>query len=125
MAHYKLKNFLFVIDAKQWHKNGDHPLDYVGDTQGFEKGELRTFTGEERKTQDWEGSVVRYYRHPAIDGESLCKECGVRMHEHGWIDTKADPDGVTVCPGDYVFADSRGDHHTMRPALFTSLYDAL
>ncbi len=30
-----------VIEATQWHKNGDHPLDYAEDTVGPEGGELR------------------------------------------------------------------------------------
>ncbi len=34
-----------------------------------------------------EGKVVRYYRHPNIDGQTVCKHCGNTMHNHGWIDT--------------------------------------
>ena len=47
-----------VIEATQWGKNGDHPEDYAKDTQGLENGELRTFTGAERKAKDWEGAKI-------------------------------------------------------------------
>lgn len=36
-----------VIEATQWFKNGDHPLDYSQTHDGFENGELRQFPPEE------------------------------------------------------------------------------
>lgn len=83
-----------------WNKNGDHPDDYAEDTQGLENGELRTFTGAERKEKGWEGSVVRYFRHPNIEGSTKCLHCGHIAHDHGWIDSGGK--GITVCPGDVV-----------------------
>lgn len=76
-----------TIQATQWFKNGDHPLDYSNPHEGLENGTLRTFSGEDRKKNGWEGDIVRYFRRPDIDGEQPCKHCNVRMHEHGWIDT--------------------------------------
>ena len=76
-----------VIEATQWFKNGDHPLDYVKDHAGFEKWSLRIFTGAERRALGWEGSVVRYYRTPSSDVKTPCKHCGQIMHDHGWVDT--------------------------------------
>jgi hypothetical protein len=75
-----------TVDAAQWFKNGDHPQDYSKDNEGLEGGELRTFTAAERKANDWEGDIVRYFRHPGVGGETPCKHCGIRMHEHGWIE---------------------------------------
>lgn len=85
MGKYRKKPV--VIEASRWFENGDHPLDYADDHQGFENGELRTFTGAEREAKAWEGSIVRYYRHPDVSGESACDQCGKPHHIHGWIDT--------------------------------------
>ena len=57
-----------VIEATQWFKNGDHPLDYFFDQDGLENGEMRVFPGSERREKGWEGGVVRYYRHPDVPG---------------------------------------------------------
>lgn len=46
-----------VIEATQWFMNGDHPNDYAQDQQGLEGGELRAFTGAERKAKGWEGAL--------------------------------------------------------------------
>lgn len=110
-----------TVRAAVWNKNGDHPLDYAEDTQGLEDGEMRTFTGAERKEKDWEGSVVRYFRHPHVDGELLCPHCGVRMHEHGFIDIPGIHSDRVVCPGDYVVTTNDG-YHAMKPAVFEALY---
>ena len=37
-----------------------------------------------------------YYRHPRLDGQTECPECGYPMHEHGWLDCGGD--GIVVCP---------------------------
>ena len=84
----------------QWFKNGDHPLDYAEDREGFENGELVTFSASLCKAKEWEGAIVRYFRHPNIDGLVDCHLCGATMHEHGRLD-----DGETgplVCPGDLI-----------------------
>lgn len=69
------------VDAIQWFKNGDHPLDAAGDGRSLE------------------GKLVRYYRHPAVSGKSIC-QCGHRISYHGFLDVGGD--GHKVCPGDWV-----------------------
>ena len=110
-----------VIDATQWFKNGDHPLDYSRDHEGFERGEMRTFTTAERKENAWEGDIVRYFRRPDIDGESLCKHCSKRMHIHGWIDTKEG--GHIVCPGDWIITGVAGENYPCKPEIFAATYE--
>ena len=96
------------VDVHQWLKNGDHPLDYARIYEVFENGAIRSFTGEERKRNNWEGDVVRYYRHPEIDGDQICLRCKNAMHDHGWIDQG--PHGIAVCPGSYVVTNEAGNH---------------
>ena len=40
--------------------------------------------------------ALGHYRHPRMDGQTECPECGYLMHEHGWLDTGGD--GIVVCP---------------------------
>ncbi len=108
-----------VVEATQWFKNGDHPLDYANEKVGFEKGEVRTWTGDEVKALGWEGQVVRYYRTPACDGQNVCGHCGEIMHNHGWIDCGYG--GRTVCPGDWIIC-SNG-FYPVKPYAFKSLYE--
>jgi hypothetical protein len=74
-----------------WWKNGDHPNDDVW--RPFED------TGK-TPTEPREGKIVRYFRHPGVDGKSICNICGYTMHYHGWIDNENG--GTTVCPGSYL-----------------------
>jgi len=99
-----------VIEATQWHENGDHPED--GD-QRFEKGEF--------KGELYEGLVVRYYRHPDVAGESVCQQCGDIMHNHGWIDTLEG--GHTVCPGDFIITGVQGERYPCKPDIFAATYE--
>ena len=119
MALYRKKPV--VIEATRWWKNGDHPEDYIKDTQGFENGEPRIFTGIERKANKWEGAVVRYFRRPSISVESTCKHCGLIMHIHGWIDTLEG--GSIVCPGDWVITGVVGEYYPCKPAVFAATYE--
>lgn len=115
-----------VIDATQWFKNGDHPLDYAIDIMGFDKAtdtEMRTFTGPERKTNGWEGDIVRYFRRPDVNGESECRHCGQKMHIHGWIDTKEG--GHIVCPGDWIITGVAGENYPCKPDIFAATYEAV
>jgi hypothetical protein len=112
---------LVTVEAAQWLKNGDHPLDYSKDHKGLEGGELRTFTAAERKANDWAGDIVRYFRHPYTPGEKLCKHCGIRMHEHGWIDTLEG--GHIVCPGDWIITGTAGEHYPCKPHIFAAIYE--
>ena len=112
-----------VIEATQWFKNGDHPLDYVKDLAAFENGELRIFTGVERKANGWEGDIVRYYRTPSMDGKTPCKHCGQIMHDHGWIDTLEG--GHIVCPGDWIITGVKGEHYPCKPDIFSATYETV
>ncbi len=99
-----------VVEATQWHRNGDHPDDncpWVKDNQG------REFQGE--------GQLVRYYRRPESDGQTPCRHCGVIMHDHGWIDTLEA--GHNVCPGDWIITGIAGEYYPCKPDVFAATYD--
>lgn len=117
-----------VIDATQWFKNGDHPLDYAEDRPGFHRDETTdellevVITGAHAKAHDWEGQVVRYFRRPDVADETPCRHCGLTMHVHGWIDTKEG--GHIVCPGDFVITGVQGERYPCKPDIFSATYDA-
>ena len=110
-----------VIEATQWFKNGDHPLDYSKDHDGFENGELRVFTAQERRKKGWEGDVVRYFRRPDVNSDKYCEHCGRIMHDHGWIDTLEG--GHIVCPGDWIITGVKGEHYPCKPDVFEATYE--
>lgn len=110
-----------VIEAVQWFKNGDHPNDYDSDHDGFEGGELRVFTGEERRANRWEGDIVRYFRRPDVPGDKPCQHCAKTMNEHGWIDTLEG--GHIVCPGDWIIKGVKGEFYPCKPDIFTASYE--
>lgn len=113
-----------VIDATQWFKNGDHPMDYSKTVGGFEGDDIwREFPGEFRKAHDWEGSVVRRYRHPDVEGSVSCKHCNVTMHHHGWIDTLEG--GHIVCPGDWIITGVVGENYPCKPSIFDATYESV
>lgn len=99
-----------TVEATRWFKNGDHPEDQctVIETQGA------SFLSE--------GKFVRYYRHPQKDGESLCRTCKVRMHDHGWIDVPQH--GIRVCPGWWVVRVD-GDIEVMSDEFFRERYEQI
>lgn len=109
MAKYRKKPI--VIEATQWHKNGDHP----DDNRGLFKDPV---TGEPFRG---EGKVVRYFRRPDISGESLCSECGNEFHIHGWIDTLED--GHRVCPKDWIITGVKGERYPCKPDIFEQTYE--
>lgn len=115
-----------VIEATQWFKNGDHPLDYAIDEVGIENGEPATITGAYRREHDWEGSIVRYFRHPNVPGDSTCTACGKAMHDHGWIDD-AHNGGAShvVCPGDWIITGVANEMYPCKPAVFEATYEAV
>lgn len=88
------------LRVHQWWRNGDHPDDYTKDHMGYNGNELVTITAAERREGCYEGDVVRYFRHPLVSGSDVCVVCGIRMHDHGWIDSG--DDGQPVCPGDII-----------------------
>ncbi|MHC4574373.1 MAG: hypothetical protein ACYS76_09625 [Planctomycetota bacterium] len=98
-----------VVEATQWFKNGDHPDD------GCEP------IGPPGKQFLSEGKVVRYYRLPASDSDLSCEWCGVRMHEHGWIDTLEG--GHNVCPGDWIITGVKGERYPCKPDIFEATYE--
>ena len=107
MAKFRKKPV--VIEATQWFKNGDHPLDDA--TRG----------GTTPDGAEWEGLIVRYFRHPDIPGDQLCTKCGIKMHDHGWIDTLED--GHNVCPGDWIITGVQGEHYPCKLDIFTATYE--
>lgn len=118
----KFRKKPIVIEATQWFKNGDHPDDYAEDQHGFERGEPRIFTGDERKENGWEGSVVRYFRHPKWPGDTRCGQCEKTLHDHGWIDTFEG--GHTVCPGDWIITGVQGERYPCKPDIFVATYES-
>ncbi len=104
-----------VIEATQWFKNGDHPQDacWVVEADPKLNPFLTNFLSE--------GKVVRYFRHPNISGEQLCSKCGIRMHEHGWIDTLED--GHNVCPGDWIITGIQGERYPVKDDIFRATYE--
>jgi len=91
-----------VIEATQWFKNNDHPLD----------GEFLT-----------EGEIVRYFRRPDILGERICNKCNKTMHYHGWTDTLEG--GHIVCPGDWIITGIKGEIYPCKPDIFEQTYEAV
>ena len=108
MSKYRKKPV--VIEANQWFRNGDHPLD----------NSTKRVYGEENFGDLSEGEVVRYYRHPSIGGDNKCG-CGEIMHYHGWIDTMEG--GHIVCPGDWVVTGVAGEHYPCKPDIFAQTYE--
>lgn len=109
MAKYRKKPV--VIDATQWHRNGDHPED-----ECIER--VDPMTGQHVKT---EGKVVRYFRHDALSGTNHCRSCGEIMHRHGWIDTMEG--GHIVCPGDWVITGTQGERYPCKDRIFVTIYE--
>lgn len=112
-----------VIDATQWRKNGDHPLDYSKDHDGFDAAinAVRVYAASERRENGWEGDVVRYYRNPEDDENRPCAHCGNTMHFHGWIDTLEG--GHIVCPEDWIITGVQGEHYPCKPDIFAATYE--
>lgn len=103
-----------VIEATQWFMNGDHPKDYEGHT-AEDCGEPWG------KIHNWEGQIVRRYRHPGVPADKACEKCGHFMEKHGWIDTLEG--GHIVCPGDWIITGVQGEHYPCKPDIFESTYE--
>ena len=110
-----------VIEATQWFKNGDHPGDNV----------FRPFEDTGKiPTEPREGAIVRYFRHPGVNGTDFCKGvasggisigCGRMFHDHGFIDTLEG--GHTVCPGDWIITGVKGEVYPCKPDIFAATYE--
>jgi len=108
MAKYKKRPV--VIEATQWFKNGDHPLD-------------NSCPISPENPNLSEGDLVRYFRHPKIDGQHVCKYCNEIMHNHGWIDTLEG--GHIVCPKDWIITGVQGEHYPCKPDIFEETYEPI
>lgn len=108
------------VEATQWFENGDHPLDYSRGPEEFDGIEP-----ERRRAEDWEGDIVRRFRHPEVAGAKLCSHagCGRIMHDHGWIDTPEG--GHIVCPGDWIITGVAGERYPCKPAIFSMTYEEI
>ena len=100
------------VEAHRWWRNGDHPMD-------------ATFAITAPNGFDYpsEGKIVRYYRHPSVDGARPCEHCGRVMHDHGWIDTLEG--GHIVCPGDWIITGVNGEHYPCKPDIFEKTYESV
>lgn len=107
-----------AIEATQWFKNGDHPLDHdqigIANPSGTDLAKFDEY-------KQHEGKVVRYYRYPGVSGEIACKHCNLIMHAHGWIDTLEG--GHIVCPGDWVITGIKGERYPCKPDIFADTYE--
>ena len=110
-----------VIEATQWYKNGDHPLDYSKQFTSFQNGRVTSIPPSHRKDHNWEGDIVRYYRDPYVDERKACNHCGDIMHNHGWIYTLEG--GHIVCPGDWIITGVKGEHYPCKPDVFSQTYE--
>lgn len=110
-----------VIEATQWFRNGDHPLDFANERSGFQGDNVITYSADECRSLDFEGEVVKRFRHPGISGRDVCRHCKVIMHHHGWIDTLEG--GHIVCPHDWIITGVNGEHYPCKPDIFNKTYE--
>ena len=112
MSAQKFRKKPVVIEAMQWFKNGDHPEDNLPPNDKILDGER------------YEGSVVRYYRHPDVSGDMMCKQCEADiMDRHGWIETLEG--GHIVCPGDWIITGVQGERYPCKPDIFAATYESV
>ena len=97
-----------VIEAEQWFKV----------TYDREAGH-----GIEEKDMPIYHLTVGYFRRPDVPGQSLCSECGLPFHDHGWIDTLED--GHRVCPNDWIITGVMGEKYPCKPNIFELTYEAV
>lgn len=125
----KYRNKPIVIEATQWFKNGDHPLDYAQPVVIYHRLDLNnhrldtgiTYTAEEQRLNKFEGQLVRYWLRPDVPGARKCEYCHHVMHDHGWIDTLEG--GHIVCPGDWIITGVKGEFYPCKPDIFAKTYE--
>lgn len=83
----KFRTKIVEVEAFQWFKNGDHPLD-----------DVREITDTNGLKFQSEGKIVRRYNHPENSGNNS-SQCNNKMRDHGWVDTLEG--GHIVCPAKY------------------------
>jgi hypothetical protein len=113
MPEYRKKPV--VIKAVQWHRNGDHHNDRIGEEllDPFGEGTYKRL----------EGAVVRFYNHPDDSADRECEHCGGKMRNHGWIDTPEG--GHIVCPGDWIITGVKGEMYPCKDDIFQATYEAV
>lgn len=115
-----------IIEATQWFKNGDHPQDDCHEMRAhsnqIDLAEMNVLVPDPAGVMT-EGRVVRHFRRPDVSGTKRCQYCGLRMHDHGWIDTLEG--GHIVCPGDWVITGVAGERYPCKPDIFIATYDAV
>lgn len=104
-----------VIKAYQWWENGDHPDD------------LSRMITVDGSTFLSEGKLVRRFRvpDPGRRGEDICPLCAHPFHIHGWIEVEGEPEGHTVCPGDYIVTNEIGVIYPVHEDIFVKEYNLL
>ncbi len=72
--------------------------------------------------EGYDHPAVRKYRTPDRDvSETLCKHCGCRMYDHGWIETLEG--GHIVCHGDWIITGVKGEVYPYKPDIFEATYE--
>lgn len=112
----KFRKKSIEVEAVQWWKNGDHPADDCVNI--IASGGLDLPAGTPFQS---EGKIVRYFRRPDVSGEAPCGHCGIRMNDHGWIDTLEG--GHIVCPGDWIVTGVKGEVYPCKPDIFIATYE--
>lgn len=103
-----------VVDAVQWWRNGDHPLD---DSHLLEPGDSTT----QFEPFLSEGKIVRRHLTPEMNGHHQCPRCSRIMHDHGWIETPEA--GYIVCPGDFIIQGAQDEFYPCEPLIFQATYE--
>ena len=101
------------VEAHEWNKNGDHPLD---NCKELPKGDGTVFLSE--------GAVVRFFRHPSMAGDKTCRYCSRLFADHGWIDSPNG--GFVVCPGDFILSEPKNPSkgfYPVKPNVFAEDYE--
>ena len=112
------------VEAHLWTRNGDHPLDYAHEiVDPVEAREPQTYSPEYQRINNWEGQLVRYFRHPDHPSHAIHEDCGHVWHFHGWIDTGRY--GHVVCPGSWIVKDAEGEFYPVKPSVFTATYEPI
>lgn len=91
MAKYRKRPI--VIEAKQW-----MPIVTGSDVEAVEY------------PHDW-GNI----------GSQTCNDCGCKLEEHGWIETREG--GHIVCHGDWIIEGIEGEFYPCKPSIFGKTYE--
>lgn len=99
-----------LTEATQWFKNGDHPEDKSKPVERSNSSPILS-----------EGQVVRHFRSLKIPGGRFCPDCGNVMQKHGLLQGLNGEE--TVCPGDYIITDRKGNYYILKPGDFEGMYE--